>query len=355
MRTLGRFATRLAVERLEERSLLAGVVNVELLDGELWITGDDENNGIQVLIDPSEPGRVYVGPSLSPGVVILPTDGGMHDGPVDLSPLSTTVQGGERFSDRFVVFDGVTGGIHATMGDGNDIVYLHYGRPSAYPAGREGSGPPVNSVSIDLGAGNDFFLLGHAIPSLAITWVWPLQLRNEAHPLTIAGDLEIATGTGNDYLALLATIGGEKVLTADSDHLELFQSDHLTDEIYRALNVTPWLHEVNRTPAVDPQPDHQAIGQPISLPDTAISQPPSQRTASPSPVSSCDAAHSTARSAAPTLPPINWIGPRELDELFPVPEGESEASPQLVSPLTADAYFYALAAEDFSAQQRKRR
>src|SRR5262245_43598107 len=105
----------LAVERLEERRLLAGNVTASVVNGNLVVSGDSASNDVVIAQTPS-------------GIVVLGQPG-------------TTINGGASFTAV-----GVTGDVRVTLGGGNDTLQAAVAVP--------------RDLTIDLGSGDDAVTFG---------------------------------------------------------------------------------------------------------------------------------------------------------------------------------------------------
>lgn len=118
--------SRLHLESLERRQLLAGNLTAALLSGQLSILGDQAANGLAIVQLPS---------SSLPGAPPSAT--------LWLKPDATTRLNGQAPGVGLVV-QGVTGGVSASLGEGADLLNV---------TGRAGTS--LASMSLDLGGGND--------------------------------------------------------------------------------------------------------------------------------------------------------------------------------------------------------
>ncbi len=127
---------RLQFERLESRHLMAGNVTVELIDGTLYLDGDDAANGIAI-VGAETPGEVRI--TGTPAFAGDVTELNEQDGPL-----------------TFVV----TKDIVIRMGGGNDGVEMN------------NVGVPRN-LSIETGAGLDRVAIGYCTMNATVNVVWP--------------------------------------------------------------------------------------------------------------------------------------------------------------------------------------
>lgn len=176
----GRTSRReLRVERLENKTLLAGDVTVEVVDGNLLLHGDELDN--QVLVrGTEEPGEFVI-------VGLVGSDG-----------QQTTVNG----AAEPVVVEGVRRNVRAMLGEGDDLIRLVGARIRG------------NAV-IQTGAGNDRVEIGHAVrpagelPDAAALDESGPGTDPAEHPdrppihrgVTVGRNLVIRTGPGDDVVS----------------------------------------------------------------------------------------------------------------------------------------------------------
>ena len=187
--------TRLAVEALERRELMAvgdavvlldlgsapgtgGNVTAEVIDGTLVIRGDGASNGI--------------------GVYEADGDSFYLESPNDQSTVNglSTRRLSNLGETGAIKVLGVTRGIDIDMGDGDDWILVN--------------GRALKDVKIITGAGDDSIRLGG----------WPLDLTpwmetwsiKYPRPATIDGNLYIDTGGGNDVLTPFANVNGDATI-----------------------------------------------------------------------------------------------------------------------------------------------
>lgn len=91
-------AAKLRIENLENRNLMAGDVAVQVTDGALFVTGDQESNGVELVSTGVEGQYIVTG--------------------LDAGDNATTVNG----ETAPLVVDGVTRSIHVRLGDGDDTL-----------------------------------------------------------------------------------------------------------------------------------------------------------------------------------------------------------------------------------------
>jgi hypothetical protein len=154
---------RLQFERLESRHLMAGNVTAELIDGTLYLTGDDAANGIAI-VGTETPGEVIV--TGTPAFAGDVTELNQQDGPL-----------------TFIV----TKDIVIRTGAGNDGVELN------------NVGVPRN-LSIETGDGLDRVAIGYCTVNAAVNVVWPPATENV--PGGVIYDPQ-SFSSGNDRIAVI--------------------------------------------------------------------------------------------------------------------------------------------------------
>jgi hypothetical protein len=210
--TSRRRRTALGVEGLEGRALLAGVVDVFVSGGTLFLTGDALSNGVAV-VGTGVPGQF--------AVIGVANAVGAGTGP-DVS-AGTTIRALGAAPAAFVLVNGVSS-IFANLGDGNDQFAVTSGVGSGYygavllgeyasngfatpavaaPAGS--SAALSGSITVLAGNGND------AVAILVIT------------PSVIAID----TGSGNDYAVLENTTTANLAINTGALDTDLAGSDRV--------------------------------------------------------------------------------------------------------------------------------
>ncbi len=201
------FGTRLRVEPLEQRLLLAGNVMADLIDGQLTITGDDWANAIAIVGGPD-----------GSHLVRSSTDYRIEQAP------STRING----EDGPAVFYGVQS-IRVSTGGGDDIVYLA-GLSLVEPGYSPGAGPHFNLVisgnlSIETGDGNDAVLFTGAGENtqvggdLTISTGSGDDTISASEMVAVAGNWTIMTGSGSDSIeSSLARIGGSLAIDTGSEN-----------------------------------------------------------------------------------------------------------------------------------------
>ncbi len=178
------FGTKLRVEPLEQRLLLAGNVTADLIDGQLIITGDDLANAIVIAMDPE--GTCWV--------TALPDD--------DNADAATTLINGQVEATGFIGVHSITVNLHG----GDDILNVHDSEwPGGMPRGRDLN--LSGGLTLNMGDGNDtirFVDRGHATyigGDLAIdTGAGDDSIEVQTPVTSVGGDVHIITGSGQDYV-----------------------------------------------------------------------------------------------------------------------------------------------------------
>src|SRR5690606_6502540 len=152
-------------ESLEQKALLAGDVGVEIVDGDLFISGDDLGNRIEISAG-SEGEFVITG---------LPTEDG-----------ETTINGS---AEAFVATD-FTGNVFVDTGAGADEVVV-------------GNVQLGGDLAINTGADNDTVIVGGA------------AAETDAASLSVDGNLLVSTGAGDDTVILGGALNDGGDLSAD--------------------------------------------------------------------------------------------------------------------------------------------
>lgn len=163
---------RLSVERLEDRSLMAGNVTAAVTGGVLVITGDASDNGVTV--DYIQANNSYQ--------VIGTSQGGTN---TTINSLDTSVAGNEQ------IFANVTKGIKITLNAGNDNLVFGAAATSTFVV-------TGGNVEIDAGIGNDTVAIGRN--GNAAGGAAPIE--NEVN---ISKSLVVKLGLGNDTLTMTNT------------------------------------------------------------------------------------------------------------------------------------------------------
>jgi len=204
---------RLAAEVLETRTLMAGDVAASIEGGILYLRGDDASNGVVI--------RNAAGGNIE--VVGVPAGGS-----------ATTVNGSASFTA-----EGVTLGVSAVMGRGNDLVRFANtsGQPVALPgavvvdagighdriAGRISN---TAAVTFNLGPGNDQVSLGgSSLGTLVIEGDFPPRDNAAAgndrvslNSVRAARAGVIRTGGGNDVVEITGNSAFPLSLTINTDN-----------------------------------------------------------------------------------------------------------------------------------------
>lgn len=235
-RTMKRRWTKLAVEVLERRDLLAvgdpilldipapqgGNVTAEVIDGTLVIRGDDASNGIVVYQD--------------------------EDGSCYLQSFQSTINGLRTWPDgnggfRAIFVTGVTRGIDIDLGQGDDWLGLN--------------GRGLQDVKIVAGAGDDSVNLG--VVTIAPAYAVETATIKFPGPATIGGSLFIDAGDGNDLVSPFANVvGNVTILMGAGD-------DSVVDPVYTVIGIGIEIQSklvVGGTLSIDLGPDEQDAGWP---------------------------------------------------------------------------------------------
>ncbi|WP_425615574.1 hypothetical protein NA78x_005500 [Anatilimnocola sp. NA78] len=184
----------LRLEGLENRSLLAGVVDVSVLGGMLYLQGDGLSNGVSV-----------VGTGIPGEFAVLGFDNvvGVGTGP-DTSAPTLLRKGSEPLTDAILV-TGVTS-IYANLGNGNDQ-FVVKADPEPAPVG----GPPRSAGNIRgrLLSNGGFIPVEYSTTLLneyaANTFATPVAAPPAGSATALAGSITVLAGNGNDAVALLVT------------------------------------------------------------------------------------------------------------------------------------------------------
>jgi hypothetical protein len=203
---------RLRMEMLEDKRPLAANLLVEVVDGDLVITGDAGDNRIEIQ-------------SAFP-------DGEQYE-LVNLgSELDDTINGMPFDMDHY--FSGVTGNVIINLGDGDDWVVIE---------GTNGVDilEMPGDLRIDMGAGDDLLALGLSNGALDGG-----TTGFEARPLSVAGDLVIEGGAGADKTWISSTLVGDDFRYTDTQgnaslrflHTSVDPSSSFASEIGDDFSVT---------------------------------------------------------------------------------------------------------------------
>lgn len=188
-------ARRFQLESLEPKQMLAGDVAVSVVNGTLFVQGDELDN--QIAITSGETPGSYVIRGLA-GTNVSMDDG---DSPTDAA------------ATQQVVVNGVRHGIHARMGEGDDVVHLNDLQTRG-------------NVTIATGEGSDIVRVGRGpnLPEMSDDDRVPLAEPSVA----IGGNLLIRTGNGDDTVVVDHTVGRGRLAIstgADSDAVRIGQRD----------------------------------------------------------------------------------------------------------------------------------
>ena len=184
---------RLGIERLEDRSLMAGNVTAAVQGGFLVITGDAADNGVTV---------DYIQATNSYQVIGTTPSGGTA---TTINGLDTTVPANAQ------IFTNVTKGLKINTGAGNDLLVFGAATSSTFVV--------VGTVEIDTGLGNDTVNIGRN--GNAAGGAAPIE--NEVN---IGKSLAIKLGGGNDTLTMTnMTVANALVVHADNNNPSIPAAD----------------------------------------------------------------------------------------------------------------------------------
>jgi len=173
------FETRLGVERLENRELMAGNVFATVSNNTLYITGDSNANSVEV-------------GSLSGVVFVSGTDNTLINGRTQI-PIGN-----------------FRGNIEVKLGGGNDRFQLSGVEDRVF-----------RKVDVNMGSGDwesVNLAFAHFSGSVNINSLGRLGNSVTVGNGSVAGDLKIETGLGNDWVALSSTVGGNLTLNTNGGH-----------------------------------------------------------------------------------------------------------------------------------------
>ena len=203
---------RVSFESLEGRWLMAGDVTATVVDGNLFIVGDDFHNRISIT-DGANPGEVTVT--------------GFDDGNGDPTDVEGTPNGA-------VTRTGVTGNIVVTMKGGHDVV-------SVYDLNA------ARNLTINLADGNDGVYLGATgvdgtgtVPAALATAAasLPTGLLGSG-PVNVGRHLLLNTGPGDDLASLSeTTVAEEAAVNTGVGDYQVFAGVASVQSAPRALQVT---------------------------------------------------------------------------------------------------------------------
>lgn len=178
--------TRLGVERLENRELMAGNVFATVFNNTLYITGDANANAIDVT---SRSGVVYVS--------------GQHTG----GPRGNTLVNGKSE----VSIGNFTGNIQVRLNGGNDTFQLYRVEDRDF-----------RNIDVDMGSGEleDVNLASARFSgNVDINSNGSLRSRVSVSHGTVAGDVKIDTGSGNDWVAVSSSVGRDLTINTNGNYL----------------------------------------------------------------------------------------------------------------------------------------
>jgi hypothetical protein len=192
--------SRLRVEKLEDRSLMAGNVTAVVTNGTLVITGDTAANGIT--LDYIQATDTYQ--------VIGTTQGGSN---TTVNSLDTSVAGNAQ------TFTNVSA-VRIDMGAGDDNLIFGAASSTTFAVDR--------GVEIDMGAGADTVAIGRNTGA-----------ATTANSVNIGRSLAVKLGAGGDTLDLTnTTVGRDLVVHADVNNPRVASSDG-ADTIRMITTFTP--------------------------------------------------------------------------------------------------------------------
>jgi hypothetical protein len=181
-----RNSNKLQVERLEERSMMAGNVTAVVSAGYLVLTGDASDNGITIDYNPTTKAYTVTGTS----------QGGSN---TTINSLDTSVPANAQ------VFTTVTKGLKVNTNAGADNVVFGAAASTEFSV--------VGTVDINTGAGNDTVTIGRN--GNAAGGAAPI-----ANEFEVSKSLVIKMGDGNDTVDITnARIGGALVIHGDVNQI----------------------------------------------------------------------------------------------------------------------------------------
>lgn len=205
-RTSQRRKSGLRFEGLEDRSLLAGVVNVSVAGGIMLLTGDTASNGVEV-ISTGVPGQF--------NVVGVANVVGIGSSLTDISS-PTLIRLGGAAPAAAVQVNGVSS-IYANLGDGNDQFAL--------------------GTSAGIG-----YYTSNSLPEYAANFFGSNYLLSDAAPTgsaaALAGSITILGGNGSDAIVLFATTPGAIYVDSGAGHDYVISERTLTANLSIQTGVT---------------------------------------------------------------------------------------------------------------------
>lgn len=177
-----RNSNQLQVERLEERSMMAGNVTAVVSGGYLLLTGDSSDNGITIDYNPTTKAYTVTGTS----------QGGSN---TTINSLDTSVPANAQ------VFTTVTKGLKVNTNAGADNVVFGAAASTEFSV--------VGTVEINTGAGNDTVTIGRT--GNAAGGAAPI-----ANEFEVSKSMVVQLGDGNDTIDITnARIGGDLIIHSD--------------------------------------------------------------------------------------------------------------------------------------------
>lgn len=219
----GQFGTRLRVESLEDRRMLAGNVVVEAIGGSLFLRGDNLSNGVNLTAG-ATPGTFQVA-----GV----TDASTAPTATTLS-LGRNHQGLTLNADGTVTASGITRAIFVDMGNGDNAVGIGGGVAALEVGGGTTPLAIPSDMVIQTGSGNDVVTVTDTNVGGSLTMNTGAGHDTvTATTVTVNRDAVINTGAGDDTVALSAdTINGALVVNTGTS-----TGAATTNDIVTLLNV----------------------------------------------------------------------------------------------------------------------
>jgi hypothetical protein len=177
----------LAIESLEQRSLLAGNVTANVdSNGILHVTGDDQNNLIEIR-------------QLAPSGATTPWPGARYE-LTSYGQVPTLING-----HASAIVEGIKNGFTINMNGGDDDLAIFRPNGNGYFAGVPGT------VNVDMGSGNDFFhpyITNHSAVNVSLgEGNDGMEFHGNVFQLTIAGDVPSAPAGDDDIEFFLKADG----------------------------------------------------------------------------------------------------------------------------------------------------
>lgn len=223
------FQKRLRMERLEQKVPLAADLTVEVINGNLFITGDNGDNRFYFEVDNVD-GYQFV--LTNYGSINDKVNGQSFETPFYISgvtgDITVNLRGGNdaMFLNGFQSINGednfvVPGNLNINMGAGDDLLHLGVTEDLEFFQGPVevggnltvigGNGNDMTYVSGLLVSNDLIFIDGQGDDQINTVpgWIWPLGVRS-----TVGGDIVATTGAGADLLALqYFTVEGDVIVT----------------------------------------------------------------------------------------------------------------------------------------------